>query len=115
MKYFPLYLLITGATPHTQFHFGRVKQECDCNHYYGSPMYKCMYITHVCKHLISVMLTQACPCYETAAYLILVRHFPAFFEVFLQYYLNVVTQPVTRTKPYIFLHISGLLQRDLHQ
>ena len=50
-----------------------------------------MYITHVHKHLISVVLTQAHPNYETVTYSILVRHFPTFFKsilVHLQYYLK---------------------------
>ena len=34
----PLTLVNHRSTPHTQFRFGRVKQECDCNYYYGSPM-----------------------------------------------------------------------------
>ena len=77
-----------------------------------------MYITHVYKHVISVVLTQTRLSCETATDLILVRHFPTFFEAFL-YTCNiiqsVVTHSVTRTKTYVTLHTSGLLQRDLHQ
>ena len=75
-----------------------------------------MYITHMYKHVISVVLTQTLPSCETTTDLILVRHFPTFFEAFL-YTCNtiqsVVTHSVTRTKTYVTLYTSGLLQRDL--
>ena len=118
MKYFPLYLLMTGATPHTYFHFGRIKQEHDSNYTYGVPCRK--YAHHACtqKPRQCCARSHPCPSCEIATDLILVRHFLTFLKAFL-YTCNivqsVVTQSVTRTKPYITLQTSGLLQRDLHQ
>jgi len=78
-----------------------------------------MYVHHACVQARHQCCTpQTCPSCETATDLILVRHFPTFFEAFL-YTCNiiqiVVTHSVTRTKTYVTLHTSGLLQRDLHQ